>query len=231
MYACVYVCKCICICKCICTCICIFICICTCICTCICVCVCVCVCIHVYMYTCVYVYTTWTTNTYICIYTFVEMSLTHVPLPSSQASQTHACALAAAICEEMNTAGTVPVESQQFLSTLARLSTTHHEHRMPEVLEKHGLQAAIATTWLDIGLSSKHPVIRIQDFLKCLSKEKKVTEILLQQHKSSDYEQFWELYQVRHPLHPVYEHHRGRLHLCVPLFLHCDEGTGAKKRG
>ena len=164
------------------------------------------------------------THVYIYVYLFVYM----VPFP--KVSERQVCSLAAAFQEELEDAGS-RVESQEFLKSLARLSETGHEHRMGALLEKHGLQAEMTTTWVDIGLASCHPVLRIQDFLRGLSKADKVKEVFLQGHSFADFEAFWKLYAKKDACHPVFTNHGHRLKYAVPLYLHADEGTGQKKKG
>ena len=145
-------------------------------------------------------------------------------------SDTQACSLAAAFAQELKDAD-AEVASSKFLCKLQRLSETGHEYRLTPVLQTHGLYAAVNISWLPIGLAEDHPVLRVQDFLACLSKEDKVSEIFLQNRTFADFEEFWARYRHRHPHHPVYDHHQHRLRHCVPLYLHCDEGTGPKKKG
>ena len=145
-------------------------------------------------------------------------------------SEQRACAVATAFAEELAEAGAT-VASSNFLSDLARLHRTGHEHRLGEIFEKNGLQPKISTTWVNIGMKKKHPVLRIQDFLAGLSKVDKVGEMILQGHSFDDLRQFWELFRNHRPGHPAFQHHEHHLERCVPLYLFCDEGTGPKKRG
>ena len=102
---------------------------------------------------------------------------------------------------------------------------------MGTVLQQNGLQASIPTTYVDIGLKALHPVLRMQDLLAELSSMGKVGELILQGHTFSDMKHFWKLFRNHHPKHPVFQDHSQRLQYCIPMYLHCDEGTGPKKRG
>lgn len=123
------------------------------------------------------------------------------------------------------------VASKGFLSKLAKLSDSGHEHRMGAVLEQHGLQAKITTSLVEIGLKSRHPVLRIHDFLAALSAADKIHEVFLHGHDWGEFASFWERFRKQRPHHPVYRDHKDHLELCIPLFLHCDEGSGPKKKG
>ena len=88
-------------------------------------------------------------------------------------SERHACSMAAAFHEEIEEAG-VATASSDFLSQVARLSKTKHEHGLMEILEEWGLQVKVPISWVDVGLPSQRPVLRLQDFLHGLSTAGKI---------------------------------------------------------
>ena len=138
--------------------------------------------------------------------------------------------MATAFHEEIEQAG-VATASSEFLSQVARLSKTKHEHSLMGLLEECGLQVKVTISWLDVGLSRKHPVPRLQHFLKAMSGAGKISSVLLQNHSFADLETFWTRYRESRPNHPVFREHAHHLNRCLPLFLHADEGTGMKRKG
>ena len=130
--------------------------------------------------------------------------------------------MASAFHQELQDAG-AQISSSDFISKAARLADTGHSNRLPTLLEQHGLQARVKTSYVEINLKKKHPVLRVQDLLQALSTEDKIDKIFLQGHSLQDYATFWS--------RSVYKVHSTRLSQCVPVYLHCDEGTGPKKRG
>ena len=123
------------------------------------------------------------------------------------------------------------IQSMDFLTSVARLSETGHEHRLPAILEQHGLQADIKTSFVDIGLPDLHPVLRFQDMVAGFGKAGKATKMILQDHGLDDFAVFWQNLKHSRPTHPVYDQHANHLERCVPMFLHADEGTGQKRKG
>ena len=118
-----------------------------------------------------------------------------------------------------------------FIQSVGRLAETGHEPRIDKILEKYGLQVDINTTYVDIGLDEKHPVLRFGDMMAGFQKAGKVKEMWLQDHNATDFRLFWQHLRARRPRHPVYEHHQHRLDKCIPMYLHADEGTGQKRKG
>lgn len=41
--------------------------------------------------------------------------------------------------------------------------------------------------------------------------------------------QFWDAFRVYNPIHPVFSQFDEQLHLCIPVKMHCDEGTGLRR--
>ena len=140
--------------------------------------------------------------------------------------------MAAAFQKELDDSSAT-VASSRFLASAARLSETGHSNRIPDLFEQYGLQAKIETTNLDIGLKRLHPVLRVQDLLQTLSVANKLDKIFLQGHSLKDFSTFWSrFYNTKGgSQHPVFKYHGDHLQHCVPVYLHCDEGTGPKKRG
>ena len=93
-----------------------------------------------------------------------------------------------------------------------------------------GLKANVPISYKDVGLKKLHPVIAISDFITCLSDERKL-DILLKGHTPQQFETFWQIYKETNPTHPVFSEHGSRLCRCVPMYIHCDEGTSVKKKG
>eukprot|EP00438_Fugacium_kawagutii_P022263 Skav211437 [mRNA] locus=scaffold1591:160572:162182:+ [translate_table: standard] len=52
----------------------------------------------------------------------------------------------------------------------------------------------------------------------------------MQGNKESDFQQFWSKYRMVQPHHPIFLTHAGREQFCVPIAVHCDEGTTLKKK-
>ena len=147
-----------------------------------------------------------------------------------QVSERQTCALASAFQNELLESGS-EIQSMEFLTSVARLSETGHEHRLPAVLEQHGLQAEIQTSFVNIGLPDLHPVLRFQDMMAGFGKAGKAKRMLLQDHDFPDFAVFWQNLRHHRPRHPVYEVHGAHLERCIPMFLHADEGTGQKRKG
>ena len=151
-------------------------------------------------------------------------------LAPDKVSEQQACALAAAFRSELEENDS-QIHSSVFVSKLARLHETGHENRTPTILQDYGLEACIKTSWVDIGLVDRHPVLRFQEFLETLSNEDKITELLLQGHRPQDYSHFWDQFRQWRPEHPVFSTDPNKLPNSIPILLHADEGTGPKKRG
>ena len=145
-------------------------------------------------------------------------------------SERQTCALASAFVTEL-LGSDCEIQSSEFLNSLGRLSETGHEHRLGTILEKHGLQASIETSYVNVGLPDLHPVLRFQDVLAGFEKAGKVRQMLMQDHNFEDFRVFWQHLQKHRGEHPVFQQHGHHLEHCIPMFLHADEGTGQKRKG
>ncbi|CAE6967890.1 unnamed protein product, partial [Symbiodinium sp. KB8] len=146
-------------------------------------------------------------------------------------SEKEACAIGSAFWLEFSgLEGASSTPSAAFLQEASRLCRTRHENSLTNVFTDFGLQAPVPISYKAIGLDYLQPVLSVKDFITCLSNEGKL-DILFMGHGPAEYEQFWLRYQKLNPNHPIYKTHQHRLAQCLPLFLHCDEGTSVKRRG
>ena len=95
----------------------------------------------------------------------------------------------------------------------------------------YGLSAGIPISYVDVGLKETHPVLSIQDIVQTLDKNDKL-DILLQGNGPVQYEAFWNKWRELQPKHPIFhsDFHKGLEGSCVPIMVHCDEGTTLKKK-
>ena len=150
---------------------------------------------------------------------------------TTKVSESEACNLADAFWSEISSLeGASSIASASFLSEASRLRRTGHENSLTNVLKAYGLQADVAISYKDVGLKNLHPVLSPADFVTCLSNERKL-DILLMGHTPEQFRDFWKVYQQHNPDHNVFREHATRLNSCVPIYIHCDEGTSVKKRG
>ena len=128
--------------------------------------------------------------------------------------------------------GAESMPSIDLIQKAATLSQTGHACRLGNAFENFRLSADIPISYVDIGTQVQHPVFRIRDFLATLSDCGK-GDLLFCGHSEADYMDFWEMWRLLQPQHPIYMTHgrKGRLHQCVPMFVYADEGTGQKRRG
>ena len=128
--------------------------------------------------------------------------------------------------------GADSVPSADLMRKATALSTTGHECRLTDYFEQCGISAAIPITHVDIKTSKPHPVFGIHDLLSRLSDTGK-SELLFAGHTPEDYEEFWSMWRLNQPEHPIYTTHglKGRLGSCIPVFAYADEGTSQKRRG
>lgn len=110
-----------------------------------------------------------------------------------------------------------------------RLSTTGHSNRFSQNFVDYGLAADIPFTYINVGLKQSHPVLSLVDILDCLDRSGKL-DVIMQGNKERDFEQFWSKYRMVQPHHPIFLTHAGREQFCVPIAVHCDEGTTLKKK-
>ena len=122
-----------------------------------------------------------------------------------------------------------PIESSGFVSSLQRLHSTGHENRVPKVFQEYGLQADVAVSYCDIGLKHRHPFVQLRDLVGAFNKSGKIMH-LLAGNGPAELQSFWAKYAKQCPGHDVYQRHSSRLHECLPMMLHLDEGTSHKKK-
>ena len=160
------------------------------------------------------------------IWLFIYYFPTKVP-------ESEACSICRAFWEEFSpclTSGNLP-KSTTFLRAATRLSKTGHENRFANSFADYGLAAPIPMTFLDVGLKGSHPVLHVWDIVHTLDVQDKL-DILLQGNGEAQFEAFWKKWQQLQPKHPIYhsELHKRQLGSCVPIQVHCDEGTTLKKK-
>ena len=154
-----------------------------------------------------------------------------LPLTNPKVSEKEACALADAFWAEFSGLdGASSLPSAHFLQEASRLRRTGHENSLTDLFTDCGLQVPAQLAYKDIGLEKLHPVLSVSEFISCLSREGKMN-ILLTEHGPKHFKQFWETYRKLDPHHVVFRAHSERLDSCIPIFIHCDEGTSVKKKG
>ena len=126
--------------------------------------------------------------------------------------------------------GPEPMPSMGFLRELTRLHSTGHENRLPKTFEQHGLQAPVPVTYTNIGLKEAHPTLPLRSILETLNLVGKIDHLLVG-NGPAELRRFWNNYRKLHPQHDAFNDHATRLHACVPMMLHLDEGTSFKKKG
>lgn len=119
-------------------------------------------------------------------------------------------------------------KSAHFLSLATRLSETGHEERFSESFKSYGLAADIPISHVDVGLKSAHPILAISDTVQRLGVHGKM-ELLTMGNSESNFDSFWKEWEQVQPKHPLYMTHKGRTGQCIPIAIHCDEGTTLKK--
>ena len=127
-------------------------------------------------------------------------------------------------------AGATEKPSAHFLGVASRLSKTGHGYLLSSHFDKYKLSAGIPLSYKDVGLSEPHPVLAVHDFVQSMSKNEKL-EHLFMGNGPKQYLDFWEKWRKQQPKHPVYAEHASHLSECVPVSIHCDEGTSQKKKG
>ena len=148
-----------------------------------------------------------------------------------QVNEKEACAIGRAFWEEFSPllAGDSKPKSAHFLSLATRLSETGHEERFSESFKSYGLAADIPISHVDVGLKSAHPILAISDTLQRLGVHGKM-ELLTMGNSESNFDSFWKEWEQVQPKHPLYMTHKGRTGQCIPIAIHCDEGTTLKKK-
>ena len=119
--------------------------------------------------------------------------------------------------------------SAQFLRMATRLSKTGHENRFVQGFSDYGLAADIPLSFANVGLKEQHPYLSLNDIVNCLDQKDKL-HILFQGNGWHEFGQFWGKWKLLQPKHPIYEVHTGHEGNCIPIAIHCDEGTTLKKK-
>ena len=154
------------------------------------------------------------------------------PKPTSQVTASHARGIAAGFWNELvGYSESTNIPSREFLKEVARLKETKHEHKLHDLLTRFNLTAKIPMTLVNLGtrLAGDHPVLKPRDFISTLSEEGKLN-LLFCGHTGVDYADFWELWRLLEPDHPVFLSHKRRLSSCIPIWIFADEGTSQKKK-
>lgn len=146
-------------------------------------------------------------------------------------SEREACTLAKAFWEEVvNLPGADQVASAGFFQLASRLSETRLECELSSHFPKMGLAAGIPMSHVDVGLGAPHPILKISDFISTLDAHGKL-DFLLMGNRSKDFNQFWTRWQQLQPTRPIFLNaDDSKLDWSIPIAIHCDEGTGQKKR-
>lgn len=147
----------------------------------------------------------------------------------NRVSEKQACSLAKAFWEEISPFLNSQPPSSHFLAMATRLANTGHENRLTENLVSYGLHADIPVSFVDVGLAEGHPVLSIPDFIRTLDTNRKI-EMLLMGYRGQQFADFWGKWKKICPDHPIFTLHNSRLHLCIPIVVHFDEGTTLKKK-
>ena len=106
---------------------------------------------------------------------------------------------------------------------------------------KHGLRLNVEMSYGCVGDYSRYPYIKPESFIKALDRAGKLDKFLGLGEQVRTIEaagpsltDFWNKFKLIHGTHQVFElaaSGRVKLHQCVPVYLHGDEGTTYKKDG
>ena len=153
-------------------------------------------------------------------------------LYSSKVTEKDACAIARAVWEEFEPflPPTTRPPSSEFLTMATRLSTTGHENRLSDQFGSYGLSADIPVKNVDVGLKAMHPVLPVSNTVQTLAANRKL-DLLLMGNRQKEFEAFWSEWRKLDKHHPIYDVHPASLGSCIPVAVHCDEGTTLKKKG
>ena len=109
------------------------------------------------------------------------------------------------------------------------------------IFMKHALRFDVAVSTGKVGPFRDYPYITVEDIVMALDRAGKLHQFLGMGETVSTMAQakpflleFWSRYEINHGGHQVYQRARDGLldlSLCVPVFLHGDEGTTYKKDG
>ena len=150
----------------------------------------------------------------------------------SQVTASHACGIAAGFWSEIvSFSESTNIPSREFLKEVVCLKETKHEHKLHDLLTRFNLTAKIPISVVNLGtkLTEAHPVLKPRDFISTLSGEDKLN-LLFCGHTGVDYADFWGLWRLLEPDHPVFSAHKRRLSSCIPIWIFADEGTSQKKK-
>ena len=121
--------------------------------------------------------------------------------------------------------------SSKFLKLATTLSKTQHENRFADQFYKFGLSANFPVSYVEVGLKNEHPVHRVKDVIHTLAANDKLDKMFWVGNSPAVYEAFWYTWKQVEPKHPIFSKHASCLGQCVPICIHCDEGTTLKKKG
>ena len=145
-------------------------------------------------------------------------------------SEREACTLASAFWQEVqHLNGAEKIQSAGFFQVAERLSRTQHECELSSHFPQMGLSAGIEMSYMDVGLNAPHPVLDIANVFKVLDRTGNL-DLFLMGNRSREFRQFWNKWRNIEPNHPLFKESDLRQSWAVPVAVHCDEGTGQKKR-
>lgn len=120
-----------------------------------------------------------------------------------------ACMLAKGFLDEHDAAGgSRGLQSQGLLDDTRRLNKTGKESNKA-LLDKHGL-AECQISYVNIGLKAPHPVLRVDHFLRMLTKSNTLHALTGGKDFFKSCSLFWERFRDSEPAHPVYSQHPDR---------------------
>ena len=120
-------------------------------------------------------------------------------------------------------------QSSHFVSEAARLARTGHEERFSDTFHKYGLSSNIPISYVDVGLPATHPVLCVADTVKTLALHDKL-DVLMMGNDEKNFANFWSQWKMIQPKHPIFRIHSNDINRCIPIAIHCDEGTTLKKK-
>lgn len=110
------------------------------------------------------------------------------------------------------------------------MSRTGHDARFANQFSEFDLAANIPVSYVEVGLGAKHPILSLDDIIKTLDKENKLQDIMMQGNSAETFKHFWSNWRQLQPTHGIFQHHNTHLGQCIPVAVHCDEGTTLKKK-
>ena len=115
------------------------------------------------------------------------------------------------------------------LSQMHRKRQTKHENETSKLLKEQGLSCPIPVHYVDLPKNARHPVFRVESYLRLLSLHNNLPMMLGHVRDVSMVREFWSRYKRLDPTHIVFSHHAGREQFVIPCYLHADEGRTLKK--